>query len=236
MKIRLKMKYNYINKFFLETVKNKYSYNFNWLGLSIIQYPQDVIKIQELIWKVKPDLIIETGVAKGGSLILSASILQMLDLKYSRKKSLVIGVDIEIKKENRKKIKNHFLSKKIELIKGSSIDKNIIEKIKIKSKSFKNIMIFLDSNHSHEHVLEELRAYSDLVSKHSYLVVFDTVIEFLPKKKYDFFKNKNWHPGNSPMTAIYSILRENKKFKIDKKINEQLVISVAKNGYLKKIG
>jgi cephalosporin hydroxylase len=229
------MKYKHSSNFFLETVKNRYSYNFSWLGLSIIQYPQDVIKIQELIWKVCPDLIIETGIAKGGSLILSASILQMLDLKYCRKKSLVIGVDIEIKKENRKKINNHFLSDKIELIKGSSIDANIVKKIKLKSKLFKKVMIFLDSNHSHKHVLEELRAYSNLVSKGSYLVVFDTAIEFLPKKKYNFFKNRNWHPGNSPMTAINFFLKENKKFKIDKKIDEQLVISVAKNGYLKKI-
>ena len=229
------MKYKHSSKFFLETVKNKYSYNFCWLGLPIIQYPQDVVKIQELIWKVKPDLIIETGLAKGGSLILSASILKMLDLKYRRKKSLVIGVDIEIKKENRKKIKNHFLWNKIKLIKGSSIDERIIKKIKIKSKSFKKVMIFLDSNHSHKHVLEELRAYSGLVSKGSYLVVFDTVIEFLPKKKYSFFKNRNWHPGNSPMTAISCFLKENNRFKIDKKIDQQLVISVAKNGYLKKI-
>jgi len=229
------MKYKHSSNFFLETVKNKYSYNFCWLGLPIIQYPQDVVKIQELIWKVKPDLIIETGIAKGGSLILSASILKMLDLKYRRKKSLVIGVDIEIKKENRKKIKNHFLCNKIKLIKGSSIDERIIKKIKIKSKSFKKVMIFLDSNHSHKHVLEELRAYSGLVSKGSYLVVFDTVIEFLPKKKYSFFKNRNWHPGNSPMTAISFFLKENNRFKIDKKIDQQLVISVAKNGYLKKI-
>jgi cephalosporin hydroxylase len=229
------MKYNYSNKFFIETVKNKYSYNFNWLGLSIIQYPQDIIKIQELIWKIKPDLIIETGVAKGGSLILSASILQMLDLKYHRRKSLVIGIDIVIKKKNRERINNHFLSKKIELIKGSSIDKKVIKKIKVKSKSFEKVMIFLDSNHSHNHVLQELRSYSDLVSNGSYLVVFDTAIEFLPKKKYNFFKNRNWCPGNSPMTAINCFLNENKNFKIDKKIDEQLVISVAKNGYLKKL-
>jgi cephalosporin hydroxylase len=235
MMTKQRMKYNHSNKFFLETVKNKYSYNFNWLGLPIIQYPQDMVKIQELIWKIKPDLIIETGIAKGGSLILSASILQMLDLKYLRKKSLVIGVDILIKKKNRDIIKNHFLSKKIELIKGSSIDKKVIKIIKTKAKSFKKVIIFLDSNHSHDHVLEELRSYSDLVSKGSYLVVFDTVIEFLPKKRYNFFKKRNWHPGNSPMTAINCFLNENKNFKIDKKIDKQLVISAAKNGYLRKL-
>ena len=228
------MKYNYSKKFFLETVKNKYSYNFKFLGIPIIQYPQDIIKVQELIWKIEPDLVIETGIAKGGSLILSASILKLLDIKLQRKKSLVIGVDIKIKNNNKHKIKNHFLKNKIKLIEGSSIDKKVINIIKNKAKNFKKVMIFLDSNHSHSHVLEELRLYSRLVSKGSYIVVFDTAIEFLPKKKYNFFNNRNWHPGNSPMTAINSFLKENKNFKIDKKIDKQLVISVAENGYLKK--
>ena len=177
------MKYNYSKKFFLETVKNKYSYNFKFLGIPIIQYPQDIIKVQELIWKIEPDLVIETGIAKGGSLILSASILKLLDIKLQRKKSLVIGVDIKIKNNNKYKIKNHFLKNKIKLIEGSSIDKKVIKIIKNKAKNFKKVMIFLDSNHSHSHVLEELRLYSRLVSKGSYIVVFDTAIEFLPKKK-----------------------------------------------------
>tara|TARA_A100000164_G_scaffold70270_1_gene58716 strand:- start:663 stop:1355 length:693 start_codon:yes stop_codon:yes gene_type:complete len=228
------MKYNYSKKFFLETVKNKYSYNFKFLGVPIIQYPQDIIKVQELIWKIKPDLVIETGIAKGGSLILSASILKLLDIKLQRKKSLVIGIDIKIKNNNKHKIKSHFLKNKIKLIEGSSIDKKLVKIIKNKAKNFKKVMIFLDSNHSHSHVLEELRLYSGLVSKGSYIVVFDTAIEFLPKKKYNFFNNRDWHPGNSPMTAINSFLKENKNFKIDTKIDKQLVISVAENGYLKK--
>ena len=159
------MKYNYSRKFFLETVKNKYSYNFKFLGIPIIQYPQDIVKVQELMWKIKPDLIIETGIARGGSLILSASILKLLDVQLKRKKSLVIGVDIKIKKTNKRKILNHFLSDKIKLIEGSSINNKILKKISLISKSYKKIMIFLDSNHSHEHVLEELNLYSKFVSR-----------------------------------------------------------------------
>ena len=192
----------------LASTHSKYSYNFFWLGRPIIQYPQDIVAIQEIIWKVKPDLIIETGIAHGGSLILSASILTILDSIDAEKKGVkleptksnrkVIGIDIDIRAHNKKAIEDHPLSKKIEMIEGSSIDPKIFELVKHKSKDFNNIMVFLDSNHTHEHVLKELEYYSQLVSKESYCVVFDTIIENLPQ---DTYPNRP-DIGNNAMTAV----------------------------------
>ena len=176
--------------FMEESVTSNYSYNFDWLSRPIIQYPQDIVATQEIIWRVKPDLIIETGIAHGGSLILSASILALLDyceaaqsgelLDTSKPKRMVVGVDIDIRDHNRKALDEHPLRNRLVLIEGSSIDGQIINKVEKEAEGFKKIMVFLDSNHTHSHVLEELRAYAPLVSKDSYCVVFDSVIEDLP--------------------------------------------------------
>ncbi len=227
--------------FMLASTHSKYSYNFFWLGRPIIQYPQDIVAIQEIIWKVKPDLIIETGIAHGGSLILSASILTILDsidaenkgvelepIKSNRK---VIGIDIDIRAHNKKAIEDHPLSKKIEMIEGSSIDPKIFELVKHKSKDFNNIMVFLDSNHTHEHVLKELEYYSQLVSKESYCVVFDTIIENLPQ---DTYPNRPWDIGNNAMTAVEEFINKSNDFEIDYSIDAKLKISVAPKGYLKR--
>ncbi len=211
---------------FESSVKFEYSYHFTWLGRPIIQYPQDIIALQEIIWKVKPDLIIETGIARGGSLMFSASILQLLG------KGKVLGIDIKIRPENKKKIQQHFLWKRISMIEGSSIDKKTIDKVYKFAKGKKRVMVVLDSNHTHEHVLNELKAYSPLVSKNSYLVVFDTIIEDLPKK---IESKQPWSKGNNPKTALLEFLKHNKQFKIDKEIENKLIISVAPSGYLKKI-
>lgn len=211
---------------FESSVKFEYSYHFTWLGRPIIQYPQDIIALQEIIWKVKPDLIIETGIARGGSLMFSASILQLLG------KGKVLGIDIKIRPENKKKIQQHFLWKRISMIEGSSIDKKTIDKVYKFAKGKKRVMVVLDSNHTHEHVLNELKAYSPLVSKNSYLVVFDTIIEDLPKK---IESKQPWSKGNNPKTALLEFLKHNKQFKIDKEIENKLMISVAPSGYLKKI-
>ena len=203
--------------------KYEYLYHFRWLGRPIIQFPQDIMAIQELIWKVKPDLIIETGIARGGSLIFSASILELLG------KGEVIGIDIDIRKHNRKEIEKHPLMKRITMIEGSSIDKKVVNQIHKISKGKKKIMVFLDSNHTHKHVLEEMKAYSPLVKKGSYMIVFDTVIDDLPKKFFD----RPWDVDNNPKTAVKEFLKKNTRFKIDKKIENKLIITACPDGFLK---
>jgi cephalosporin hydroxylase len=210
---------------FDKSISYEYSYHFSWLGRPIIQYPQDILAIQEIIWKIKPDLIIETGIAHGGSLLLSASILELIG------KGHVLGIDIDIRKHNKIKIEKHPLFKRITMIQGSSIDKKIINQVKKFAAEKKKIMVILDSNHTHKHVLSELKAYSTLVTKGSYLVVFDTVIENLDEKIIK--KNRPWGIGNNPKTAVYEFLRKNDRFKIDKKLEDKLLITVAPSGYLK---
>ena len=219
----------------------RYSYHFNFLGRPIIQYPQDMIAVQELIWTVKPDLIIETGIAHGGSLILSAASLALLDLNEAvqqgktldplNSKRLVIGVDIDIRELNRREIENHFLFSRIKLVQGSSTDPKIISEIKELSKPFKTIMVLLDSNHTKEHVLNELLAYTPLVSQNSYCIVFDTVIEDLPDENW---VNRPWGVGNNPKNAVHEFLKFNSNFEIDKDFQNKLQITVAPDGFLKR--
>jgi cephalosporin hydroxylase len=210
------------SSFLVESMKTKYSYNFKWLSRPIIQYPQDIVATQEIIWEVKPDLIIETGIAHGGSLVLSASILALLDYsdaydagisldtqKPSRK---VIGVDVDIRKHNLEALNKHPMRNRMELIEGSSIDPKIIAKVHKLSNKYNRIMVFLDSNHTHEHVLEELKAYAPLVTSGSYCVVFDSVIEDFPAN-YEF--NRPWGLGNNPKTALWEFIESNPDFVID---------------------
>lgn len=211
-------------QWFLNSYKYEYSYHFKWLGRPIIQYPQDMISIQEIIWTIKPDLIIETGIAHGGSLIFSASILELIG------RGKVLGIDIDIRKHNRIQIEKHRLFKRITMIEGSSIDKPVIKKVYDYSKGMKKVMVLLDSNHTHDHVLKELNLYSPFVTKGSYLVVFDTIAEYMPK---NIFSNRPWRKGNNPMSAVREFLKKNNRFKIDKSIEDKLLITVAPNGYLK---
>lgn len=203
----------------------KYSYNFAWLGRPIIQFPQDIIALQELIWQVKPDLIIETGIAHGGSLILSASILELLGGTGQ-----VLGIDIDIREHNRVEIEAHPMSKRITMIQGSSVDPDVAQKVYAFAKDRKRIFIVLDSMHTHEHVSKELELYSPLVSSGSYLVVFDTIIEDLPD---DFFPDRPWGKGNNPKTAVWEFMKGNDRFVIDKDLENKLLITVAPDGYLK---
>lgn len=218
----------FTNSWFLNSHKYEYSYHFSWLGRPIIQFPQDMIAIQEIIWKVKPDLIIETGIARGGSLILSASILELL------RNGIVIGIDVDIREHNKIEIKKHPLFKRILMIEGSSIDKKIVNKIFKLAKGKKKILLFLDSNHSHNHVLKELQAYSPLIMKGSYIVVFDTVIDDLPK---NWLKeqgiNRPWDKMDNPKTAVREFLKFNNRFKVDSNIENKLLITTAPEGYLK---
>ena len=210
--------------FIYELSKYKYAYHFTWLGRPIIQLPQDIIAIQEIIWKVKPDLILETGIAHGGSLILSSAILELLD------HGKVVGIDIDIRAHNKIAIQKHPLYKRIIMIEGSSIEKNTISKVKKFTKGKKKIIVILDSNHTHDHVLKELQLYSPFVKKGSYLIVLDTAIEDMPKKS---FKNRPWDKKNNPKTAVREFLKTNNRFEIDKDYDDKLLITSAPKGYLK---
>lgn len=220
----------------------RYSYNFDWLGRPIIQYPQDIIAIQEIIWDVKPDLIIETGIAHGGSLILSASMLALLDLCEAAQsgttvdprtpKRRVLGVDIDIRAHNRAAIEAHPMMHRITMLQGSSIDPTVIGQVHAAARDAERPLVLLDSNHTHAHVLAELEAYAPLVPKGSYCVVFDTVIEHMPK---EMFPDRPWGPGDNAMTAVDDYLAGHPEFAIDTTIDAKLLISVAPRGYLKRV-
>ena len=212
--------------FTVETIAARYSFNFDWLGRPIIQHPQDIVALQELIWKIKPDLVIETGIAHGGSLILSASILELLG---GRRK--VVGIDIEIYKHNRTAIEEHPLAKRIIMLEGSSTDPVIVEKVRRLARG-KKVLAYLDSSHNHDHVLRELELYAPLVSKGSYIVVFDTIAEYVPAR---LMAHRPWGHGNNPKTAVDAFLREHKNFVVDRDIENKLLITAAPGGYLKRV-
>jgi len=230
------------NEWIEKSMTENYVYNFDWLGRPIIQFPEDIVGVQELIWKTKPDTIIETGVAHGGSLILSASILAMLDLceaidsgqTYDPKltKRRVLGIDIEVRQHNRELIEAHPLFNYITLIEGSSTTQEVISKVKAKTKGSNKSLVFLDSNHTHAHVSEELEAYWRFVTLNSYCVVFDTFVEIMPQ---GFFSNRPWDVGDNPMTAVRDFLDRNDNFVIDNDIDTKLQITVAKSGFLKRV-
>jgi cephalosporin hydroxylase len=224
-----------------ETSRSNYTYNFTWLGRPIIQYPQDMAAMQELIWEIKPDLIIETGIAHGGSLIFSASMLAILDMSEaieekklidpSQSKRKVLGIDIDIRSHNREAIEAHPMASRIQMIQGSSVSREIIDQVHSIAAEYSKILVCLDSNHTHEHVLEELKAYAPLVTKGSYCVVFDTLIEDMPK---EMFPDRPWGPGNNPKIAVWEFLKTQPEFEIDKTIDHKLLISVAPDGFLRR--
>ena len=219
----------------------RYMYNFFAMGRPIIQLPTDILAVQELIWSIKPDLIIETGIAHGGSLVLSASMLALLDMAdaigdgrqidpaVSRRK--VLGIDIDIRAHNRAAIEAHPMASRIEMIEGSSIVPDIIERVHAFAKDYNRVLVCLDSNHTHAHVLEELKAYASLTSPGSYCVVFDTVIEDLPN---DAFPDRPWGPGDNPKTAVWEFLKTHPEFEIDRMVQDKLMITVAPDGYLRR--
>jgi cephalosporin hydroxylase len=217
-------------------------YNFSWLGRPIIQLPQDIVALQELIWAVQPDLIIETGIARGGSLVLSASMLALLDMcdaieagaKIDPIKSTrcVVGIDIDIRAHNRAAIEAHPMASRIRMVQGSSIDPTIVAQVRAMATGYKRVLVCLDSNHTHEHVLAELDAYAPLVTPGSYCVVFDTVVEDVPKS---MFPDRPWGPGNNPKTAAWQWLKSHPEFEIDLSIPDKLQLTVAPDGYLKRI-
>lgn len=237
----------------IKAFAQKYMYNFSWLGRPIIQLPADMAAFQEVVWAVKPDLIIETGIAHGGSLILSASLLAMLDVAdalesgevYDPKQSprRVLGVDIDIREHNRLAIEEHSFSTFIDMMQGSSISEEMISQVYEYAKPYQRVLVCLDSNHTHEHVLAELRAYAPLVSKGSYCLAFDTIIETMPP---DTFPDRPWAPGDNARTAVWSYLKELEggqtqaadgaplMLSVDKSIEDKLLLSVAPDGFLRR--
>ena len=228
--------------FLRRSIMPQYSYNFAWQGRPIIQYPQDIVAMQELIWTIKPDLIIETGIAHGGSLIFSASMLALLDMaeaiesgdtidpKVSKRK--VLGIDIDIREHNRVAIENHPMSCRIQMLQGSSIAPEIIDQVKEVARGYQRILACLDSNHTHNHVLAELEAYAPLTSVGSYCVIFDTIVEDLPA---EMFSDRSWGPRDNPKTAVWKYLKSHPEFEIDKSIQHKLLITAAPDGFLKRI-
>lgn len=223
-----------------ESANAKYSYNFEWLGRPIIQYPQDIVAMQEIIWRVKPDLIIETGVAHGGSLIFSASMLAILEQidrssgavpGEANSRRRVLGIDIDIRPHNRAAIESHPLAERITLIEGSSISSKVIDIAANAAASAESVLVCLDSNHTHDHVLAELQSYAPMVTPGSYCIVFDTLIEDQPENSYP---ERPWGRGNNPRTAVREFLAQQSDFSVDNSIDSKLLISVAPQGYLRR--
>ncbi len=212
------------HEWFKKTSQYEYSYHFKWMGLPIIQFPQDMIAIQEIVWNVRPDLIIETGIARGGSLIFYASLMEMMGLD-----GRVLGVDVEIREHNKAAIMKHPMFKRIHMIEGSSVDDGVVEQVKKHASNFKKTLVILDSNHTREHVSKELELYSPLVKTGSYLIVLDTVIADMPD---EFSSGRDYGPSNNPKQAIHDFLQKNKRFNVDKDIENKLLITVAPGGYL----
>lgn len=220
----------------------KYSYNFAWMGRPIIQYPQDIVALQELIWSVRPDLVIEMGIAHGGSLILNASVLALIEyadatesgtsLDPAKPSRRVLGVDIDIREQNRAAIEAHPMSSRIDMIQGSSIEDDVISQVQAYADGYDTILVILDSNHTHDHVLAELNAYAQLTSVGSYCIVFDTVIEDTPA---EFLVDRAWSIGDNPKTAVRMFLQDHPEFEIDKIVENKLLITVAPDGFLKRI-
>lgn len=211
--------------FMRESIDARYSYNFSWMGRPIIQYPQDMIAMQEVLWDVRPDLIVETGVAHGGSLVYYASLCELMGHGH------VLGIDIDIRAHNREAIEAHPMARRIRLVQGSSIDEAVVKQVREEAAG-KQVLVVLDSNHTHDHVLAELKAYAPLVSVGSYCVVFDTVIEDLPPGLYP---DRPWDVGNNPKTAVDAFLRDNDHFQVDQDIEAKIQITVAPGGYLRRI-
>ena len=212
----------------LHADKYKYTYNYTWLGRPIIKFPSDIVATQQIVWDVKPDLIIETGIAHGGSLILSASLLELIGGQ-----GRVLGIDIDIREHNRKEIEAHPMMKRIDMIEGSSVGDDVMARVRAAAAKAKCVMVFLDSLHTHDHVLKELELYAPLVSVGSYMVLPDTFIEYFPKGYYA--NDRPWDVGNNPMTALRAFLEKNKDFEIDRELCNKPMITEAFDGYLRRV-
>lgn len=219
-------------RFTVELVRTNYTKNFSWMGVPILQYPQDLMVMQELIWDIKPNYIIETGVAFGGMLVFYASILEAIGSRNGLATGKVMGIDIDPRDSNMKVLEKHPLRNRIWITKGSSVDKHIIEAVKDFVKDG-TVLVSLDSLHTHTHVLQELQLYAPLVSVGSYIVVFDTAIEFYGH--LDKNQDRPWGKGNNPWTAVQEFMKDNDEFVVDKEIEQRALISAAPGGFLRRV-
>ncbi|MFN2529439.1 MAG: cephalosporin hydroxylase family protein [Candidatus Baltobacteraceae bacterium] len=210
---------------FLEkTFEYGYYRNFTWLGRPVIQYPQDVVALQELIWSYKPTLVVETGVAHGGALILYASIMELIGGKGE-----VLGIEIEYREHNKAAIAEHPLARRIEVIEGSSIAPEVLASVRKRAAAHERIMVVLDSYHTHEHVLEELKLYSPLVRKGGPLIVFGTSVATLGASA-DI--HRPWNQERNPKSALDEFLKQNGRFTVNRELNDKLLLTDAPDGYL----
>lgn len=214
-----------------DTAAHGYSYNFSFLGRPIIQYPQDMVAMQEIIWNVQPELIIETGIAHGGSLVFYAAMLELNAACGGPAAATVLGIDIDIRPHNRVAIEAHPLFRRMTLIEGSSVAPPIIDAVRQRARGVQRVLVCLDSNHAHDHVLAELEAYAPLVSVGSYCVVFDTIVDDLPKA---LFAQRPWGPGDNPKTALHQYLASHPEFEVDQRLDHKLLVSVAPGGYVRR--
>jgi cephalosporin hydroxylase len=214
-------------RWFDRTFPYEYSYHFTWLGRPVIQYPQDLIATQEIVWRVRPDLIIETGIARGGSMIFYASLLELLG-----NDGRVLGIDVDIRPHNRAAIEEHPLARRIDLLEGSSIAPDVVSQVVARARGKERVLVMLDSHHAHAHVLAELEAYAPLATLGSYVIVFDTVVEDMDPAAYPA---RPWGRGDNPKTAVHEFLKGNDRFEIDREIHDKLLITVAPDGYLRRV-
>ena len=219
-------------KFLEAGLKTKYIYNFSWLGRPIIQTPQDIVALQEVVFRTKPDVIIDIGIARGGSIVFFASMLELDALYGGNVDATVLGIEIDLRCQNRDAIKDSPLPKRIELIDGSSLSPEVISQVAGYIRNKKTVMVCLDSLHTHAHVLAELDVYSKFVTSGAYCIVFDTSIEGMDDS---LFEDRPWKTGNSPGSAVKEFLSREDDFLINECINDQLIITMNKNGYLKRI-
>jgi cephalosporin hydroxylase len=206
-----------------------WSYQWSWLGLPVIQMPPDIVVLQEIIWETRPQLIIETGIARGGSLVLSASILQLLG------EGDVLGIDIDIRAHNRAAIEAHPLAHRITMIEGSSLDPAVVGEARARADDVERVMVVLDSNHTHEHVLAELERFAPMVTAGQFLVVADTFVDDIPPQEH---RPRPWGPGNSPGSALDAWLAaggEADAFERDPFANAKLLLTASPGGYLRRV-
>jgi cephalosporin hydroxylase len=206
--------------------RHDWSYQWSWLGLPVIQMPPDIVALQEVIWETRPQLVIETGIARGGSLVLYASILELLG------DGEVLGVDIDIRPHNRAAITAHPLARRIRMLEGSSLDSEVVAEARRAADGVDRVMVVLDSDHTHAHVLAELRAYAPLVTVGHFLVVADTFVERIPRQKH---RPRPWGPGDNPATALEEWLAEDPGFEPDRFVNAKLLLSASPGGYLRRV-
>jgi len=210
----------------VESDRYGYGYQWSWLGMPVIQLPPDIIATQEIIWETQPDVIIETGIAWGGSVVMYASLQQLIG------KGKTIAVDRVLPDDNIEKIKNYPFADRIHLLHGSSTDPEIVQTISSMIEPDDKVMVLLDSNHTHEHVLDELRLYAPLVTPGQYLVVSDTIVEDIPAQEH---RPRSWGPGNNPKTALWEYLKETDRFEEDPYVNAKLLTTFTPNGYMKRV-